>query len=380
MKTAALLLVLLAAGPMLAVALAQTPRQRARNLGIVIGEMRTGPLNAITDVDGVLVGHTTLVEGDDVRTGVTVVRPHGGNLFQEKVPGAAYAFNGFGKMTGYTQIRELGYIETPIALTNTLSVHAAMEGLVRWTLAQPGNEALPSINAVAGECNDGYLSDIGGLHVTAAHVVAAIESAKGGPVAEGCVGGGAGTRALGFKAGIGTSSRVVAKRFGGYTVGALVQANFGGSLTVAGVPVGREMGRVHSSKLDDTHVEQGSCMIVLATDAPLDGTNLDRLARRAMLGFARAGGISTHGSGDYVIAFSTAKELRQHFGATRSGGSVVSNDHLTPLFAAAAEATEEAIVNAIFMAETTTGKDSHTVQALPVDKALDILRTWRALP
>ena len=363
----------------LAVAPAIERRARARELGIVIGQMPPGPLNAITDVSGVLVGHRTLIEGDNVRTGVTVVLPHGGNLFQEKVPAGVFAANGFGKMAGFTQIDEIGAIESPIALTNTLSIHAAMEGIIRHTLAQPGNSSAPSINAVAGECNDGQLSEIQGLHVTANHVIDAIRAAKDGPVAEGCVGGGTGTRALGFKAGIGTSSRVVAKRFGAYTVGVLVQANFGGNLTLAGVPVGAELKKRHSAVLDDTDVEAGSCMIVVATDAPLDATSLRRLATRAMLGFGRAGGISTHGSGDYVIAFSTAPSLRIRHGATRTGGVVVANDHLTPLFAAVAEATEEAIINSIFMATDMTGRDGRTVRALPVERTLEILRTWRAL-
>ncbi len=363
----------------LALAPAADRRMRARELGIVIGQMSPGPRNAITDVSGVLVGHRTLIEGDNIRTGVTAVLPHGGNLFQEKVPAGVFAANGFGKMAGFTQIDEIGAIETPIALTNTLSIHAAVEGIVRHTLAQPGNATAPSINAVAGECNDGQLSDIQGLHVTADHVIEAIRAAKSGPVEEGCVGGGTGTRALGFKAGIGTSSRVVAKRFGAFTVGVLVQANFGGNLTVAGVPVGAQLKKRHSAVLDDTDVEAGSCMMIVATDAPLDAISLRRLAARAMLGFGRAGGISTHGSGDYVIAFSTAPSLRIRHGATRSGGETVAADHLTPLFAAVAEATEEAIINSIFTATDMTGREGRTVRALPIERTLEVLRTWRAL-
>jgi len=280
-------------------------RPRARDLGIVVGIYPTGARNAITDVEGVRVGHTTIVEGDRIRTGVTAILPHGGNLFQDKVAGAVFVGNAFGKLAGSTQVNELGTIETPIVLTNTLSVGTAMDAVVRYTLAQPGNEQVRSVNAIVGETNDGTLNDIRGRHVTPANAVAAIEAAREGPVQEGAVGAGAGTIAFDWKGGIGTSSRRLPKSLGGWTVGALVQTNFGGVLEVAGVPVGQALGRYYlKDELAKANAD-GSVIIVLATDAPLSDRNLERLARRAFLGIARTGSPMTNGSGDYAIAFST---------------------------------------------------------------------------
>lgn len=355
-------------------------QKRARDLGIVPGILAPGPLNAITDVAGVAVGHVTLIEGDAVRTGVTAVLPHGGNIFQEKVPAAIFVGNGFGKLAGSTQVDELGNIETPIILTNTLSVAEGIAGAVEYTLAQPGNENVRSVNAVVGETNDGSLNDIRGRHVTKEHVIRAIRSARGGPVEEGAVGAGTGTVCYGFKGGIGTSSRRLAAQAGGYTVGVLVQSNFGGVLEINGAPVQRELGRVARQPGPDPSPD-GSCMIVIATDAPLDARNLRRMAARAMMGLAKTGSYSSNGSGDYAIAFSTAAECRIPMSPQARTQSVplLNNDSVSPLFQAVKEATEEAVYNSLFMARTITGRGGRTVEAIPVERVIEILRKYNAL-
>lgn len=356
-------------------------RPRARDAGVVVGILPTGPLNAITDVRGVRVGQTTVVEGDRVRTGVTAVLPHGGNAYRERVPAAIHVGNGFGKLLGVTQVRELGELETPLLLTCTLCVWNAANALTDWMLARPGMEDVRSINPVVGETNDGILNDIRARPLTAAHVVAALESASEGPVAEGAVGAGTGTIAFGWKGGIGTSSRRVPDVMGGYTVGVLVQSNFGGVLTINGAPVGRELGRyfLQSQLQGPRDRGDGSIMIVVATDAPLDARNLERLASRAIVGLGRTGATMTNGSGDYVIAFSTAAEVRRAAGA-REPASVrdLPNEATSGLFQAVAEATEEAILNSMFRATTTTGSGT-TVEALPLDRALEVLRRYNAL-
>jgi D-aminopeptidase len=354
------------------------PRPRARELGLAPGVFPPGPLDAITDVAGVRVGQVTLVEGENVRTGVTAVLPHGGNLFQEKVPGAVFVGNAFGKLAGSTQVRELGTIETPIVLTNTLAVGTAVEAVVTWTLAEPGNEGLRSVNALVGETNDGGLDDIRALPVRREHVVAAIRSATGGPVAEGSVGAGTGTEAFGWKGGIGTASRLVPERYGGHTLGVLVQANFGGVLTMDGVPVGRELGRyafAPAGATADTTRDRadGSCMIVVATDAPLAAHDLERLAARALFGLARTGSSFSNGSGDFAIAFSTAEELRVRHGEEQARArTLLPTDALSPLFQAALEATEEAVLNALLRATTVTGS-GRTVEAIPIDRLRAVL-------
>lgn len=343
------------------------PRTRLREAGITIGVMQPGALNAITDVAGVRVGNTTLINGDSIRTGVTAILAHGGNIFQQKVPAAIYAGNGFGKLAGSTQVQELGNLETPIVLTNTVSVPAAMQAVISYTLLQKGNEKVQSVNALVGETNDGYLNDIRGMHVKPEHVVSAIENAKGGAVAEGNVGAGTGTVCFGFKGGIGTASRKLPASLGGYTVGVLVQTNFGGVLQINGEPVGKNLGKYYlSDKLNDT--PDGSCMIVVATDAPLDARNLQRLAKRAFMGMAKTGGIASNGSGDYVIAFSTDSTLRiPHSTNGRTlTQTILHNEAVSPLFMAAIEATEEAILNSLFMAQTMKGKDGRVVEALPM--------------
>lgn len=345
-----------------------------RDHGIAVGVLQPGRWNAITDVPNVEVGHTTLISGDNVRTGVTAVVPHPGNIFQSKVPAAVYVGNGFGKLTGTTQIEELGNIETPIVLTNTLSVPVAADALIDYTLALPGNDEVRSVNPVVGETNDGFLNDIRGQHVTRQDVLDAIESASGGRVEQGNVGAGTGTVAFGFKGGIGTSSRKLPESLGGYTVGVLVQTNFGGVLKVDGVPIGKTLGKHYlSDQLNRS--PDGSCMIVVATDAPLGSRNLERLAKRAMLGLARTGGIASNGSGDYVIAFSTDESVRVPYevGNPVRQVAVLRNDAMSPLFMATIEATEEAILNSLFHAETMTGRDGHQVTALPVDEVLRIM-------
>lgn len=355
-------------------------QQRVRNLGIEIGVLPTGALNSITDVEGVMVGHTTLISGDSVRTGVTAVLPHGGNIFQQKVPAAVYVGNGFGKLAGSTQITELGNLETPIILTNTLNVPTAMDAIIKYILKQEGNENVRSVNAVVGETNDGYLNDIRGQHVNKEDVLAAIQNAKSGTVEEGNVGAGTGTVAFGFKGGIGTSSRKLPESLGGYSIGVLVQTNFGGVLQVAGVPVGKELMKFSFSDQLLNNVD-GSCMIIVATDAPLGSRNLERLAKRAFLGLAKTGGIASNGSGDYIIAFSTAEGVRipSSLESNLLKVEVVPNDRMSPIFMAAIEATEEAILNSLFMAETTTGFQDRTIEAIPVQEAIKILKEHGAI-
>lgn len=355
-------------------------QQRVDELPLKIGVMQSGELNAITDVEGVQVGHTTLIEGDSVRTGVTAILPHAGNLFQQKVPAAVFVGNGFGKLVGSTQIRELGNLETPIILTNTLNVPTAMDALIKYTLHLPGNENVRSVNAVVGETNDGYLNDIRGQHVKNKDVILAIENAKTGKVAEGNVGAGTGTIAFGYKGGIGTASRKLPESLGGYTLGVLVQSNFGGVLQIAGVPVGQRLGK-YNFRDDLLNNVDGSCMMIVATDAPLNSRNLERLAKRAFLGLAKTGGIASNGSGDYVIAFSTAETVRIPYKINTETlrQEIVSNDLMSPLFMAAIEATEEAILNSLFMAETTTSFKSRVIEALPKNEVLNILRKHGAL-
>ncbi len=358
--------------------MSQQARGRLRDFGITPGVLPPGPLDAITDVAGVRVGHVTLIEGDSVRTGVTAILPHEGNVFQQKVPAAIYVGNGFGKLAGYTQVRELGTIETPIVLTNTLSVPVAVKALIDYTLSLPGNEDVRSVNAVVGETNDGRLNDIRGQHVTEAHVLQAIRNATDGPVAEGNVGAGTGTVCFGWKGGIGTASRRLPEAAGGYTVGVLVQTNFGGVLQIDGLPVGKMLGKYYMSRMLEDGAD-GSCMIVVATDAPLDARNLERLARRAILGLARTGGIASNGSGDYVIAFSTDPSLRVPYqpDGPLLERRVLHNDFLSPLFLATIEATEEAILNSLFMAETMTGHKGRTIEALPIERVLELWRQHR---
>lgn len=348
-------------------------QNRLRDHGVEIGVLKPGALNAITDVPGAQVGHSTLIKGDNVRTGVTAILPHSGNIFQEKVPAAIYVGNGFGKLAGYTQVKELGNLETPIILTNTLSVPTAMNAVIGYTLNQPENEDVRSVNAVVGETNDGYLNDIRGRHVTEEHVLEAIENAKSGPVTEGNIGAGTGTICFGFKGGIGTSSRVLPKKLGGYTVGVLVQTNFGGVLQVAGVEVDKQLDR-YSDALK--YSADGSCMMVVLTDAPLDSRNLERLAKRAMLGLSRTGGIASNGSGDYVVAVSTAKACRIPYQSENPTQTVTTlrNNAMTPLFLATIEATEEAILNSLFAGETMIGWDGHKIEAIPKEQVLKMLK------
>jgi D-aminopeptidase len=352
--------------------------QRPREAGIVFGILAPGPLNAITDVAGVKVGHVTLIEGTNVRTGVTAILPHGGNLYQDKVPAGFAVGNAYGKFMGSTQVRELGEIETPIILTNTLNVPEAAAGIIQWTLRQPGNEEVRSVNAIVGETNDGYLNDIRGRHVTPAHAIAAIDAAREGPVQEGAVGAGTGTVAFDWKGGIGTSSRRLPKSLGGWTVGALVQTNFGGVLSVAGVPVGQALGRYMLKDELSKASGDGSVIIVLATDAPLSDRNLERLARRAFSGIARTGSPMTNGSGDYAIAFSTSPDVRRTPERRAKPSPIVDlpNEPMTPLFEAAVEATEEAVINSLFAATATDG-NGHHVDALPVDQVVKLYRRAR---
>jgi len=345
-------------------------RPRARDLGITTGVYPPGPLNAITDVDGVRVGQTTIVSGDTVRTGVTAIVPHEGNVFQDKVAGAVFVGNAFGKLAGSTQVAELGTIETPIVLTNTLSVGVAIDAVVRYTIAQPGNEEVRSVNALVGETNDGGLNDIRGLHVTREHVLDAIRSAKRGPVAEGSVGAGTGTIAFGWKGGIGTSSRRVDRP--GYTVGVLAQTNFGGNLTIAGVPIYKLLQPPSRRSAADN--ADGSCMLVVATDAPLDARDLRRLAARAVFGLGRTGSSYSNGSGDFAIAFSTAADGRSRFGETAPRTRLVlPTDAVSPLFEAALEATEEAVYNSLLQA-TTVSSSVGAAEAIPVDKVREFLK------
>ena len=353
-------------------------RPRSRDLGIAPGVLQPGPLNAITDVGGVKVGHTTLVEGDRVRTGVTAVLPHDGNLFQQKVAGAVFVGNAFGKLAGSTQVAELGTIETPIVLTNTLSVGIAMDAVVRYTLAQPGNDDVRSVNPLVGETNDGGLNDIRGMHVTRDHVLEAIRNAKSGPVAEGSVGAGTGTICYGWKGGIGTSSR----RAGSYLVGVLAQTNFGGNLTVGGVPIFKSLQpprlRTQPDRPDPADAARangdGSCMLVVATDAPVDARDLRRLAARAVFGLGRTGSSYSNGSGDFAVAFSTSVETRSRFNDTAARPrQLLGPDAMSPLFEAALEATEEAVYNSLFQA-TTVRSANGSAEAIPVDRVLELVK------
>ncbi len=376
-------------------------RPRVREAGITVGILPVGPLNAITDVPGVMVGQTTIIRGENIRTGVTAILPHNGNLFREKVPGAVFVGNGFGKLMGSTQVKELGEIETPILLTSTLSVPRAADALLDYVLALPGNEDVRSVNALVAETNDGYLNDIRGRHIAREDVLSAIKNAKSGYVEEGSVGAGTGTVAFGFKGGIGTSSRKLPSGLGGFTVGVLVQSNFGGILTINGAPVGRELGRYYlkdelggggrpnssnNAHLipDKIQIADGSIIIVIATDAPVDARNLERMAARAMWGIARTGSAATNGSGDYGIAFSTANDVRikapSNPGDRNTARSMKSlpNDAMSPLFLAVIEATEEAVYNSLFRATTVTAR-GQTVEALPIDRTLEILRKHGAL-
>ena len=365
-------------------------RPRARDLGIAPGGTEPGPGNAITDVAGVLVGHTTLVDGDDVRTGVTAIRPHPGNVYREKVPGAVFVGNAFGKLAGSTQVQELGTIETPIVLTNTLSVGTAVEGVVRWTLAQDGNGNVRSVNALVGETNDGRLNDIRGLHVTAEDVRHAIDGAAAGPVAEGAVGAGTGTVAFGWKGGIGTSSRLVRQGDSTWTVGVLVQSNYGGRLTIDGVPVWRELDprgtrnqrrtstfdlRATMAAAEPFESADGSCMVVVATDAPLDARDLERLAARAIFALARTGSTFSNGSGDFAIAFSTHASLRVTGGTAPQPREVLPTDAVSGLFAGVMDATEEAVYNSLLRATDVTGNGA-TVRALPIDELRQVMRRY----
>ncbi|EON75712.1 L-aminopeptidase/D-esterase [Lunatimonas lonarensis] len=349
-------------------------QDRARDFGFEFGVIPTGLLNAITDVEGVKVGQVTLIEGESVRTGVTAILPHGGNIFQEKVPAAVYVGNGFGKLAGSTQIQELGNLESPVVLTNTLSVAAALDGIIDFVFSFAENAAVQSVNAVVGETNDGGLNDIRGRHVRPHHVFSAIQEAASGQVAEGNVGAGTGTTAFGFKAGIGTSSRKLPPTMGGYTVGVLVQANFGGVLQIDGLPLGKILHQY--SFRQNLESLDGSCMIVVATDAPVDHRNLERIAKRGMMGLARTGGIASNGSGDYVIAFSAHKEMRIPHDRRNQPSNLVhplSNDEVSGLFLATIEATEEAIANALFAAEDMLGKGGRLVKALPKDQVRQMM-------
>ena len=355
-------------------AFAAEPRPRARDLGVSPGIYEPGRLNAITDVEGVRVGHTTLVEGAAVRTGVTAVVPHGGNLFRDKVAAAVFVGNAFGKLAGSTQVQELGTLETPIVLTNTLAVGTAVEALVAYTLADSANADARSVNAVVGETNDGGLNDIRGRHVTRDHVLAAVRGATGGALAEGNVGAGTGTRAFDWKGGIGTASRVLPAEEGGHTVGVLVQVNFGGQLTIGGVPVGRELRSARAGGLRATG--DGSCIVVVATDAALTTRDLERLATRGIFALARTGSSFSHGSGDYAIAFSTSPETRTRHGETTPRTrTLLPSDAVSPLFQAVLEATEEAVYNAMLRAETMTG-NGITVEALPIDRLRELLTAY----
>jgi len=352
-------------------------KPRVRDLGLHPGVLETGPLNAITDVAGVTVGHVTLIEGDDVRTGVTAILPHRGNLYREKVPAGFSAANGYGKFAGTTQIIELGEIETPIVLTNTLSVATGMRGIIEWTLQQPGNEDVRSVNAIVGETNDGYLNDIRGMHVEVQHVVDAISNAQPGPVREGAVGAGTGTINFGWKGGIGTSSRVLPEHLGAYTIGVLVQTNYGGILSMDGVPVGEELGQYYLKDDLDRGDADGSVIIVVATDAPLSDRNLERLANRALIAIGRTGSPQTNGSGDYAVAFSTAESVRRTPERRRAVASITElpNGRMSPLFQAAVESAEEAIYNALLQAETMTGAGG-TIEAIPIEKLKEILAKY----
>ena len=346
-------------------------RKRCRDLGITPGILAPGRWNAITDVTGVRVGAVTVWAGENIRTGVTVILPHEDNIFQQKVPAAVYVANGFGKSMGLWQIKELGTLETPLALTNTLNVGIVADALVDYTLQQKGNENITSVNAVVGETNDGYLNDIRLRSVNSEHVFQAISNASSGPVEEGSVGAGTGTVCFGFKGGIGTASRVLPQTKGGYTVGVLVQTNFGGILTINGAPVGRELGQYYMKEDIETD-DIGSCMIIVATDAPVSPRNLERMAKRGMLGLARTGGFASNGSGDFVIAFSTVNRVSHFSRDTEQQFNYLRNDRMSPLFLATVEATEEAIYNSLFMATTVCGRKNQCAEQIPIEKVVEI--------
>ena len=366
---------LLAVALVLGVVTLVAQHKTLREWGFPTGIFETGQYNAITDVPGVTVGHVTLIEGDSIRTGVTAIVPHQGNIFRQKAPAAIYVGNGFGKLSGVTQVRELGNIETPVVLTNTLSVAAGMEGVIRYTLMQPGNERENSVNAVVGETNDGRLNDTRGMHVTPQMVIDAINKAHSGPVEQGCVGAGTGTICFGFKGGIGTSSRVLPASLGGYTIGVLVQTNYGGILEIDGVQVGQQLQK-HDfiNHVRKTENVDGSCMMVVITDAPLDSRNLERVAKRAMMGMAKTGGIASNGSGDYVIAMSVAPDNLIDSSAKTITSTVLANGEMSSIFAATIEATAEALWNSLFMADPMTGRNGYHVDALPVEQVLEMLR------
>jgi len=359
----------------------EAQKKRAADYGIRIGILNPGRNNAITDVPGVKVGHLTVREPDSVNTGVTAILPHDGNLFRNKVPAAIFVGNGFGKLTGYTQVEELGNIETPIILTSTLSVPTAADAVIEYTLSQPGNGMITSVNPVVGETNDAGLNDPRLKAVTRELVIQAINSADTGTVPEGNVGAGTGTVCFGFKGGIGTSSRVLPRSRGGYTVGVLVQTNFGGILQIDGVPVGRELGKYKFSKVPEEYKEDGSCMVVIMTDAPLDPRNLKRLASRAVSGIARTGGMTSNSSGDYAIAVSTYEKNRIPYA---SGDRIqvidnLRNEEMDLLFEAVIESTEEAIVNSLFAAKSATGRHNFRIEALPVDETIRIMKQYNRI-
>lgn len=353
-------------------------RPRVREFGIKIGVLPTGPLNAITDVKGVKVGHVTLIRGQSVRTGVTAILPHGGNIYQDKVPAAVVVANGYGKLTGTTQIEELGQLETPIVLTNTLSVPTASSALITYTLGLKGNESVVSVNPVVGETNDSMLNDIRLRRVTEEHVLNAIHTAAEGPVQEGSVGAGTGTSCFGFKGGIGTASRMLPEKSGGYTIGILVQSNHGGHLRIPGLTIGDDLSAYLRTPAEKSY-PQGSCMVIVATDAPLDSRNLKRLAKRALLGIARGGGYNSNSSGDYAVAFSTAGKNRIPHRSREPilTGEFLSNSAASPLFKAAAEATEEAILNSMFQSPAMSGRDGNRLLSIPLEKIKSLMEGRR---
>jgi D-aminopeptidase len=356
-------------------------KKRSADYGIKIGILKPGKNNAITDVPGVKVGHFTITDGNSINTGVTAILPHSGNIFQNKVPAAIFIGNGFGKLTGYSQVEELGNIETPVILTNTLSVPVAADALIDFALSFPENKSVRSVNPVVGETNDGGLNDIQKRIITKEHVIQAINRADIGPVQEGNIGAGTGTVCFGYKGGIGTASRKLPETRGGYVVGVLVQTNFGGILQIAGVPVGTELGKYKFRRIEDEYKEDGSCMVVIMTDAPIDSRNLKRLAARAMAGIARTGGMASNGSGDYVIAVSTNENIRISYSSESMYDEVklLRNEEMDLLFEAVIEATEEAIINSLFAAETMKGKDNLRIEALPIERTIEIMKKYKRL-
>ena len=360
-------------------------KKRMRDYGLSYGVFKTGQYNAITDVAGVTVGQVTLKETDDMRTGVTAILPHSGNIFRKKVPAAIYLGNGFGKLAGYSQVKELGNIETPIILTNTLSIAAGLDGIITHIINQPGNENVRSVNGVVGETNDGGLNNIRARYVKPEHVLQAIANAKGGPVEEGCVGAGTGTICFSWKGGIGTSSRVLPENLGGYTVGVLVQTNYGGILEICGVEVGRKLGDYSfrksveaEAKKEEAKGGDGSCMIVVATDAPVDARQLERMAKRAFMALAKTGSFASNGSGDYIIAFSVCPDNLIEGEETHTT-KVLDNDQMSQMFEATIEATAEALWNSLFAAETTKGYKGNVIEALPVEKVVKMIKKEKGI-